>query len=89
MDSMNLILWPAALINVLGFILMGIDRFKSKYNLWRIKEKTFFIVAILGGSAGVLMGMYFFRHKTKHLSFTLGIPIILFLQLAIIYFTLT
>lgn len=69
------------IINFGGFLLMGIDKWKARTGRWRIAEKTLFIVALLGGSIGSIVGMYFFRHKTKHLSFTIGLPTILVLQL--------
>ena len=68
------------IINAAGFMLMLVDKFKAKKNLWRIPEATLFIVAILGGSIGSLLGMYTVRHKTKHLKFTVGMPLILALQ---------
>jgi len=71
------------LINAVSFLLMLIDKYKARKNLWRIRESTLIITAALGGSIGALMGMYTFRHKTKHLRFTLGIPIILAIQLLI------
>ena len=69
------------LINAAGFLLMLIDKQKAIKNRWRIPESTLMLVAALGGSIGSLAGMYTFRHKTKHLKFTLGIPAILILQL--------
>ncbi len=71
------------LINALGFLLMLVDKYKARKNLWRIPEKTLFAAALLGGSLGCLMGMYTVRHKTKHLSFTLGIPVILVVQIVL------
>ena len=73
------------LINAVSFLLMLIDKYKARKNLWRIRESTLIITAALGGSIGALMGIYTFRHKTKHLRFTLGIPIILAIQLLIAY----
>ena len=61
-------------------MLMLLDKWKAKKNLWRIPEATLFMVAILGGSIGSLLGMYAVRHKTKHLTFTVGMPLILALQ---------
>ena len=69
------------LINALTFVLMLVDKFKAKRNLWRIPEKVLFLSAILGGSIGALAGMYLVRHKTKHLQFILGMPAILALQI--------
>lgn len=68
------------LINALGFGLMLLDKWKAKKNRWRIRESTLMLVAALGGSVGSLAGMYLFRHKTRHLKFTLGIPLILAAQ---------
>ena len=70
------------LINALGFLLMLIDKWKAKHNRWRIPEATLMGGAAIGGSIGSLLGMYTFRHKTKHIKFTLGIPLILAVQLA-------
>ncbi len=71
------------IINAASFLLMLIDKQKARKKQWRIPERTLFLSAILGGSIGALAGMYAFRHKTKHLSFTLGIPAILVAQIAI------
>lgn len=68
------------LINALGFGLMLLDKWKAKKNRWRIRESTLMLAAALGGSVGSLLGMYTVRHKTKHLKFTLGIPLILVTQ---------
>ncbi|WP_294385763.1 DUF1294 domain-containing protein [uncultured Clostridium sp.] len=68
-------------INSLLFILMWLDKRKAKLNHWRISEKTLFLFAIIGGSMGGIIGMYTFRHKTKHLKFKLGFPVIFLLQL--------
>ena len=70
------------IINAVGFMLMRIDKWKAKHNRWRIPEATLMGVAAIGGSVGSLIGMYTFRHKTKHPKFTLGIPLILAVQLA-------
>ena len=69
------------LINALGFALMLIDKRKARKNRWRIRESTLMWVAALGGSVGSLLGMYTFRHKTLHLKFTLGIPLLLAAQI--------
>lgn len=75
------------LMNLWGFALMGIDKWKAKRGRWRISEKALFLTAFLGGSIGSLVGIYLFRHKTRHLRFTIGIPVIMVLQLlAIIFF---
>ena len=85
-DNLKLILMYLLIINVIGFLSMGIDKFKSKRNMWRIKEQTLFTIALIGGSIGAIAGMYTFRHKTKHNSFVYGMPVILAVQIvAIIY----
>ncbi len=70
------------IINALGFLLMLVDKYKARKNKWRIPEATLMGVAALGGSIGSLLGMYTVRHKTKHPKFTIGIPLILIVQLA-------
>ena len=77
---MKLLLYYLLLINAAGFLLMLVDKWKAKKNRWRVRESTLLLVAALGGSVGSLAGMYLFRHKTQHLKFTLGIPLILAAQ---------
>lgn len=69
-------------INIAGFLAMGIDKHKAKNNLWRIPESRLFGIAALGGSIGSILGMHAFRHKTRHASFTFGMPTILVVQIA-------
>lgn len=71
------------IINALAFLLMLLDKYKARKNLWRIPEATLMGVAALGGSIGALLGMYTVRHKTRHKKFTLGIPAILIAQIAL------
>ena len=71
------------LINAAAFVLMLVDKVKAKKNRWRIPERTLMLSAALGGSVGALLGMYTFRHKTRHIKFTLGVPAILIAQLAL------
>lgn len=77
-----------ALINLAGFEEMYRDKAKSRRKQWRTPEARFFVIAALLGGPGVLIGMNTFRHKTKHLKFTLGIPAIIALQAAAAYFIL-
>lgn len=77
---MKLLLYYLLIVNAAGFLLMLVDKWKAKKNRWRVRESTLLIVAALGGSVGSLAGMYLFRHKTQHLKFTLGIPLILAAQ---------
>ena len=83
---MKYILAYLLLINAVAFVLMLADKVKSKKNRWRIPERTLIGSAVIGGSIGALLGMYTFRHKTKHLKFTLGIPAILIAQIALAIF---
>ena len=69
-------------VNILLFALMGIDKRRARMGAWRIRERTLFLTAALGGSIGGILGMQVFLHKTKHLSFKLGFPAILIAQLA-------
>lgn len=69
-------------LNVLAYSLMGVDKAHARQNKRRIPEKTLFLAALLGGSMGALIGMYSFRHKTRHWYFVAGMPLILLLQLA-------
>ena len=71
------------LINAIAFVLMLADKQKARKKRWRIPERTLIGAALLGGSVGALLGMYTFRHKTKHPKFTLGIPAILAAQTAL------
>ena len=74
--------WLAA-VNVLAFVLFGLDKWFAVRGMWRISGRTLFTVALLGGTAGALLGMSAFRHKTRHKTFTLGMPAILLLQSAL------
>ena len=77
------------IVNAAGFLLMTVDKYRARKNLWRIPEATLMTVALIGCSIGSLMGMYTVRHKTKHLKFTLGIPAILVLQIAAVIWIMT
>jgi len=72
-----------AVINIIGFVICGTDKKRARNGEWRIAEKTFFITAILGGAAGVYLGMYYFRHKTKHWYFVIGIPVIFIMEIVL------
>ena len=78
-----------ALINIIGFALMGIDKKRAIRGAWRISESSLFLTAVLGGSIGCILGMQLFRHKTKHWYFKYGMPAILILQVAATIFLLT
>lgn len=75
-------------INLLAFSLMGTDKTNARKGKRRIPEATLFLTALLGGSLGAVVGMHFFRHKTKHWYFAVGMPLILILQLAALFWIL-
>ena len=73
------------IVNIIAFIVYGVDKWKARKNQWRISEKKLLFLAIIGGSVGALAGMYIFHHKTLHKKFTVGVPVILILQIIFIY----
>lgn len=77
------------IINIIGFLAMGIDKAKAKAGAWRIPEKTLLGIAFMGGGLGVWLGMEGFRHKTKHWYFKYGIPVVLMVEISAILFFLT
>ena len=80
---MRLLILYLLIMNATGAVSMLMDKRKAKKKLWRIPEATLLGIAVLGGSVGTLIGMYAFRHKTRHIKFTLGIPAILIAQLVL------
>ena len=70
-----------AVMNLLGFLSMFIDKKKAEKGSWRTPEKTLLTIGLLGGSIGSIIGMYVFHHKTKKLRFSVGLPVILILQI--------
>ena len=84
----KLILIYLLIVNALGFLLMLVDKRKAQKNLWRIPESTLFLMAAIGGSVGSLVGMYKFRHKTKHWQFVIGMPAILIAQIVLVFLLL-
>lgn len=80
-----------ALINITAFFAFGWDKLRSQVDGWRgrrVSEKMLWLLTLIGGSIGALLGMHFFRHKTKKLSFQAGIAVILAGQMLLIYFIL-
>lgn len=68
-------------INTATFLMFGFDKQKARRSAWRISEKVLMLLTLLGGSAGAWFGMRFWHHKTKHLLFAYGVPIILIIHL--------
>lgn len=85
MDVILTIIGYFTILNLLGFGIMGYDKWKAKKSAFRVPESTLFIIAIIGGSLGAILGMYVFRHKTRHWYFVYGLPAILFVQLLVVY----
>ena len=79
---MKVILLVLVGLNLLAFALYGIDKWKAKRGAWRISEATLLLIAALGGSIGALLGMEFFRHKTRHVKFRVLVPLFLILHIA-------
>ena len=75
-------------INIAAFAIMGIDKHKAHRHKWRISESSIFLVGLLGGGSGVLLGMRIFHHKTKHLKFTLGIPLVVLTNIVLLWYLL-
>jgi uncharacterized membrane protein YsdA (DUF1294 family) len=82
---MEYFIWYIALINIYSFLIMYIDKNKARKGKWRISEKNLFLLALIFGSIGVFSGMQIFRHKTKHKKFLIGIPLIIIVQLYLIF----
>ena len=73
-------------VNIAAFAVMGADKYRAQRNRWRIKEASIFALGLIGGGTGLYLGMKLFRHKTKHLKFTLGIPAIIILNAIMLWY---
>lgn len=82
LESISIII---VIINIVTFIIYGIDKYKAKKGKWRIPENSLIGLAIIGGSIGAYLGMRVWHHKTMHLKFKYGIPLIIVIQLVIAY----
>lgn len=82
LESISIII---VIINIVTFIIYGIDKYKAKKGKWRIPENSLIGLAIIGGSIGAYLGMIVWHHKTMHLKFKYGIPLIIVIQLVIAY----
>lgn len=81
MNILSILLYYLLIINAAAYILFGIDKKKAKQGKWRVPEVRLLLLAAIGGSAGALLGMKIFHHKTLHKKFKWGIPFIIALQL--------
>ena len=86
MKTLHLLLIIYAVMSVIGFALMGIDKNRAINHKWRIKEATLFLIAFLGGGIGSTLGMFFFRHKTKHWYFAVFFPALALVQFALLVY---
>lgn len=77
------------IINLFAIFLMKYDKVKAINNQYRVSEKTLFLIALILGGVGIYIGMYLFRHKTKHVKFTVGIPLIIILNILTIYYLIS
>ena len=84
MGVLPLIIVYLAVVNVVGFALMGIDKTRARKRAWRIPEANLFLAALIGGSIGSILGMHLFRHKTRHWYFLYGMPAILVIQIILV-----
>ncbi|TFD92472.1 DUF1294 domain-containing protein [Jeotgalibacillus sp. R-1-5s-1] len=75
------------LMNIVGFATMGIDKKKAQKNEYRISEKTLWLVAFAGGALGSWLGMQQFRHKTKHRTFSMGLPFLVIVYGGLVIYT--
>ena len=78
------LLYYLIVINIVTFLVYGIDKWKAKQGSWRISEATLLILAVIGGSIGALLGMKIWHHKTMHKKFKYGLPLILIIQIILI-----
>lgn len=83
LSPVGLLMIYLVIINLIAFLTFGADKRRARRDRRRVRESTLFLLAVLGGSAGALLGMYVFRHKTRHWYFCVGIPAILILQIAL------
>ncbi|MGG2466722.1 DUF1294 domain-containing protein [Paraclostridium bifermentans] len=74
------------IISCISFLLMCIDKQRAIKHEWRIPESTLMTLSLIGGSIGTYLGMYTFRHKTKHTKFTIGVPICIIINIVLYYF---
>jgi len=81
-----LIICYSVLMNLLTFIVFGIDKYRARRNRYRISERFLLIMGLLGGSIGAWLGMYLFRHKTRHIVFVIGIPGMVIMHIGLIIY---
>ncbi len=86
MNYIYILIGYIIIINIISFFIMLYDKRQAIFHNFRISEKTIFIISLLLGGIGTYVGMYVFRHKTKHLKFTIGIPIVIILNIISVFY---
>lgn len=71
----------AAIINLVGLLIMKVDKRRAQQRKWRVPERYIWLISLLGGALGTLIGMHYYRHKTKHLQFRIGLPLIIIIYI--------
>jgi uncharacterized membrane protein YsdA (DUF1294 family) len=84
----KMILVYLCVINGLAFVVYGVDKYRAKRNLSRVSEFNLLALAVIGGSVGAWSGVFFFHHKTKHLKFSLGLPLIFLAHIFLFFYLL-
>ncbi|MBO4786703.1 MAG: DUF1294 domain-containing protein [Prevotella sp.] len=84
----RIVVYYLIIINILTFLVYGIDKWKARNGKWRISEATLLLLAVIGGSIGAWAGMSVWHHKTLHKKFRYGVPLILIIQVALIIYML-
>ena len=84
----RIVVYYLIVINILTFLVYGIDKWKARNGKWRISEATLLLLAVIGGSIGAWAGMSVWHHKTLHKKFKYGVPLILIIQVALIIYML-
>ena len=82
----KLLLLYLIIVNFICLLLFFVDKKRAQSGRYRIRERDLFLWALVGGAPGGWLGMYLFRHKTRHFKFKFGFPLIILLQLGIIYY---
>lgn len=84
----QVVLYYLLTVNVITFLMYGLDKLKAKINQWRIPESTLLLMAVVGGSVGAWTGMQVWRHKTQHVKFKYGVPVIFIVQIFLLGYLL-
>ena len=83
---MYVVLIYLLLVNLCSYFMMGADKRKAQEGTWRTPEATFMTLAVIGGAPGIMLGMKHYHHKTKHAKFTIGVPVILCVQIGVVIY---